>query len=90
MSEWIQWLSDVLDTSVITLNEQPIDILQIAVFSGTLAVALVVAGFLRRWFSRFFNREDSRTPKPVTCPLFLVVYKFYNCSNLVGGFCQDV
>ena len=56
MSEWIQRLRDVLDTSVITLNEEPINILQIAVFSGTVAVALVAAGFSRRWLSRFFNR----------------------------------
>ena len=56
MSEWIQQLRDVLDTTVITLNKEPISLLQIAVFSGTIAVSLAVAGFARRWFSRFFNR----------------------------------
>ena len=56
MSEWIQQLRDVLGITVITLNEEPISLLQIAVFSGTIAVSLVVAGFARRWFSRFFNR----------------------------------
>ena len=56
MSEWIQQLRDVLGTTIITLNEDPISFLQIAVFSGTIAVSLVVAGFARRWFSRFFDR----------------------------------
>ena len=75
MSEWIQRLGDVLDTSVITLNEEPINILQIAVFSGTLAVALVAAGFLRRWFSRFFNRlkMSENVQNRLLALLFLVV-----------------
>ena len=75
MSEWIQRLREVLDTSVITLNQEPINILQIAVFSGTLAVALVVAGFLRRWFSRFFNRlkMSENVQNRLLALLFLVV-----------------
>ena len=56
MSEWIQQLRSLLDTTVITLSGEPVNILQIAVFSGTIAVSLVIAGFTRRWFSRFFNR----------------------------------
>lgn len=75
MSEWIQQFRDVLDTSVITLNEEPIDILQIAVFIGTLGVALVVAGFLRRWCSRFFNRlkMPENIQNRLLALLFLVV-----------------
>ena len=75
MSEWIQRLRDVLDTSVITLNQEPINILQIAVFSGTLAVALIVAGFLRWWFSRFFNRlkMHENIQNRLLALLFLVV-----------------
>jgi small-conductance mechanosensitive channel len=75
MSEWIQRLGDVLDISVITLNEEPINILQIAVFSGTLAVALVAAGFLRRWFSRLFNRlrMSENIQNRLLALLFLVV-----------------
>ena len=56
MSEWIQQLRYILDTTVITLSGEPINILQIVVFGGTIAVSLVVAGFTRRWFIRFFNR----------------------------------
>ena len=75
MSEWIQRLRDVLDTSVITLNQEPINILQIAAFIGTLAVALIVAGFLRRWFSRFFNRlkMPENVQNRLLALLFLVV-----------------
>lgn len=56
MPEWIQQLRNIFDTTIITLSGEPINILQIAVFSGTIAVFLVIAGFARRWFSRFFNR----------------------------------
>lgn len=75
MSEWIQQFRDVLDTSVITLNEEPIDLLQIAVFIGTLGVALVVAGFLRRWCIRFFNRlkMPENIQNRLLALLFLVV-----------------
>ena len=78
MSEWIQRLRDILDTSVITLNQEPINIFQIAVFSGTLAVALVVAGFLRRWFSHFFSRlkMSENVQNRLLALLFLVVIIF--------------
>ncbi len=56
MSEWIQQLRNVLDTTILTLSGEPINILQIAVFGGTVAVSLGVAAFARRWFIRFFNR----------------------------------
>ena len=75
MSEWIQHLRNILDTTLITLSGEPVNILQIAVFSGTIAVSLVVAGFARRWFSRFFNRlkMSENVQNRLLALLFLIV-----------------
>ncbi len=75
MSEWIQHLRNILDTTLITLSGEPVNILQIVVFSGTIAVSLVVAGFARRWFSRFFNRlkMSENVQNRLLALLFLIV-----------------
>ena len=75
MSEWIQQLRNIFDTTVITLSGEPINILQIAVFGGTIAVSVVVAGLARRWFSRFFNRlrMSENVQNRLLALLFLIV-----------------
>ena len=78
MSEWIQRIREILDTTVITISEQEIDILQIAVFSGTLAISLVAAGLSRKWFSRLFNRlkAPENVQSRLLAFLFLIVVIF--------------
>lgn len=74
MSEWIQRLQDILNTSVITL-EEPIKVIQLVTLIGTLAGFLLVARFLRWWFRRFFYRL--RVPENIEnrflAILFLIV-----------------
>ena len=56
MDELIQQFLDLLQTRVITLGEEPVKVIQIVLLVGTLAVTLIIGGFLRRWFRRLFNR----------------------------------
>ena len=56
MDELIQQFLDLLQTRVITLGEEPVKVNQIILLVGTLAATLAIAGFLRRWFRRLFNR----------------------------------
>ena len=56
MNELIQRFLDLLQTHVITLGEEPVEVIQVVWLVGTLAVALVIAGFLRRWFRHLFDR----------------------------------
>ena len=55
MEELIQSLRNFLQTPVIQLDA-PITVLQMAVFIGTMAVSLLLAGFLRQWFRSLFHR----------------------------------
>ncbi|MYK18924.1 mechanosensitive ion channel [Candidatus Poribacteria bacterium] len=55
MDEWIQRLESLLDISIIT-SDDPVKVGQLVLLIGTLAVALALAGFLRWWFRRLFNR----------------------------------
>ena len=78
MDELIQQFLDLLQTRVITLGEEPVKVLQIIVLIGTLAASLVIAGLLRRWFRRIFNRF--RMPQTLSnrllALLFLIVVIF--------------
>ena len=56
MNELIQRFLDLLQTHVITLGEEPVKVIQVVWLVGTLAAALVIAGFLRRWFRHLFDR----------------------------------
>ena len=56
MDELIQQFLDLLQTQVITLGEEPVRVIQIVWLIGILAATLTIAGFLRRWFRRLFNR----------------------------------
>ena len=56
MDEVIQQILNLLQTRVITLGEEPVQVIQVIWLIGTLAITLTIAGFLRRWFRRLFNR----------------------------------
>ena len=78
MDELVQQFLDLLQTRVITLGEEPVKVIQIVLLVGTLAAALAIGGFLRRWFRRLFNRfgmpEDLRNR--LLAILFLIVLVF--------------
>ena len=78
MDELIRQFLDLLQTRVITLGEEPVKVSQIVLLVGTLAAALAIGGFLRRWFRRLFNRF--RMPETLRnrllAILFLIVLVF--------------
>ena len=56
MNELIRQFLDLLQMRVITLGEEPVKVIQVVWLIATLAAALMIAGFLRRWFRRLFDR----------------------------------
>ena len=78
MNALIPQVLDLLQTRVITLGEEPVKVIQIVWLIVTLAATLTIAGFLRRWFRRLFNRL--RIPQTLInrllALLFLVVLIF--------------
>lgn len=58
MDELVQQIRDLLDTTVITLDD-PVKAKQIVVLIATLAISMAVAGFLRWWLRRLFRRRDA-------------------------------
>lgn len=74
MPEWIQQLQNILQTSVITL-EEPVKVIQLIKLIGTLACFLLAASLLRRWFSRFLSRlrQAENTQNRLLALLFLIV-----------------
>ena len=56
MNELIRQSLDLLQTRVITLGEEPVKVIQVVWLTATLAATLAIAGFLRRWFRRLFDR----------------------------------
>ena len=78
MDELIRQFLDLLQTRIITLGEEPVKVIQIVLLIGTLAAALIIGGFLRRWFRRLFNRfrmpENLRNR--LLAILFLIVLIF--------------
>ena len=78
MDELIQQFLDLLQARVITLGEEPVKVIQVVWLIGTLAVALAIGGFLRRWFRRLFDRfrmpENLRNR--LLAILFLIVLIF--------------
>lgn len=55
MDEWIQQLKNLLEIPIIT-SDDPIKVGQIVLLVATLTISFVLAGFLRWWFRRLFNR----------------------------------
>lgn len=78
MNELIRQFLDLLQMRVITLGEEPVKVIQVVWLIATLAVTLVIAGFLRRWFRRLFDRLG--IPKSLSnrllALLFLVILIF--------------
>ena len=74
MPEWIQQLQNILQTSVITL-EEPVKVIQLIKLIGTFAGFLLAARLLRRWFSRFLIRLRlaENTQNRLLALLFLIV-----------------
>ncbi len=55
MDELIQQIGDLFEITVITLDND-IKVWQIVVFAAILVASVVVAGYLRRWLRRLFDR----------------------------------
>lgn len=56
MNALISQVLELLQARVITLGEEPVKAIQIVWLIVTLAATLTIAGFLRRWFRRLFNK----------------------------------
>ena len=78
MDELVQQFWDLLQRRIITLGEEPVEVLQIIVLIGTLAASLVIAGLLRRWFRGIFNsfRMPQDLANRLLAVLFLIVLIF--------------
>ena len=78
MNELIRQFLDLLQTRVITLGEEPVKVIQVVWLIVTLAATLLIAGFLRRWFRRLFDRlgMPQSLSKRLLALLFLVILMF--------------
>ncbi|MDE0011858.1 MAG: mechanosensitive ion channel [Candidatus Poribacteria bacterium] len=74
MEELIQQLRDLLETPVITLDD-PIKMGQLALLIAILAASFALAGLLRWWFRRLFNRLNitENVESRLLVLLFLIV-----------------
>ena len=93
MDELNQQILDFLQRDVITLGEEPVKVIQIIWFIGTLAAALAIGGFLRRWFRRLFDgfRMSQHLSNRLLALLFLIVLIFgvgfaFRFSGISTGF----
>ena len=93
MDELNQQILDLLQRDVITLGEEPVKVIQIVWFIGTLAVALAIGGFLRRWFRHLFDsfRMPQHLSNRLLAILFLIVLIFgvglaFRFSGISTGF----
>ena len=93
MDALIQQFLELLDRHVITLGAERVTVSQIVRLIGTLAAFLLIAGFLRRWFRRLFNRlriPENRANRLLAL-LFLIVLIFgiglaFRLSEISTGF----
>ncbi len=74
MDELIHQLDRLLNKPVITLDAD-VKVWQIVVFVAILAVSLIVAGYIRRWFRRIFDRLklQQNNANRLLAILFLIV-----------------
>ncbi len=92
MGALIEQFSELLKTEVISLD-QPVKVWQIVLLIGILAVTLLFAGFLRRWFRRLFTRfriSENLTNRLLAF-LFLIILIFgiglgFRLSQISTGF----
>lgn len=78
MNALIQQFLELLEKRVITLGDEPVKVIQIVLLIGILAVSVIIAGFLRRWFRRLFNRfrmSENLTNRSLAF-LFLIILIF--------------
>ena len=71
----VQQFLDLLRTRVITLGEEPVQVVQVIGLIGILAMTLVIAGLLRRWVRRLFNQFRMQEPlkNRLLALIFLIV-----------------
>ncbi len=93
MDELIQEFLDLLQRDVITLGDEPVRVIQIVWFIGTLGAALAIGGFLRQWFRRLFDgfRMQQNLSNRLLALLFLIVLVFgigfaFRFSGISTGF----
>jgi small-conductance mechanosensitive channel len=74
MDELIRQLNGLLKHRVITLDDE-VKVWQIVVFVAILVVSLIVAGYIRRWFRRIFDRLkiQQNNANRLLAILFLIV-----------------
>ena len=91
MDELIRQLNGLLKHRVITLDAD-VKVWQIVVFIVILAVSLVIAGYIRRWFRRVFDRLkiQQNTSNRLLAILFLIVMVVgivvaFNVANISTG-----
>ena len=84
MDEFVQQFRALLERPIITLGDEPVQAIQIALLIGILAGSVVVAGFLRRWSRRLFNRL--RMPENLTNRLLAFLFLIVLIFGLVLAF----
>ena len=91
MDELISQLDRLLNKPAITLDAD-VKVWQIVVFIVILAVSLVIAGYIRRWFRRVFDRLkiQQNTSNRLLAILFLIVMVVgivvaFNVANISTG-----
>lgn len=93
MGDFFQQFGDFLNSPVITLDES-VKVFQIVKFVGFLAISLLIAGLLRRWSRRLFNRLNisENIEDRLLAVLFLIVmiiaisFAFQFAGISTGGF----
>ncbi|MCG9130580.1 mechanosensitive ion channel [Candidatus Poribacteria bacterium] len=78
MDEFLQQFRALFERHVITLGDEPVQVYQIVLLIGIVAATVVLGGFLRRWFRRFFNRfrMQENLANRLLAFLFLIVLIF--------------
>ena len=97
MDALIQQFLELLEKRVITLGDEPVKVIQIVLLIGILAVSLTIAGFLRRWFRRLFNRfrMSENLTNRLLAFLFLIVLIFglglaFRIAGISTGFLGEL
>ena len=97
MDALIQQFLELLEKHVITLGDEPVKVSQIVLLVGILAVALILAGFLRQWFRRLFIRFriSENLANRLLAFLFLIVLIFgigwaFRIAEISTGFLGEL
>ena len=97
MGEFVQQLRELFERQVITLGDEPVQVYQIVLLIGILAAAVILGGFLRRWFRRLFNRFriPANIANRLLAFLFLIVLIFgtslaFRVAKISTGFLGEL